>query len=74
MGAICKQKGVTLEPDAFVLLNLRGWDVNMTLLAPKLAELAGEGFGLIIPDTVYKTLGDRDENSAGDIAGLLRPL
>ena len=46
----------------------------MTLLAPKLAELAGEGFGLIIPDTVYKTLGDRDENSAGDIAGLLRPL
>ena len=71
---ICEQKGVTLEPDALVLLNLRGWDVNMTLLAPKLAEFAGERFGLIIPDPVYKTLGDRDENSAGDIAGLLRLL
>ena len=74
VGWICKQKGVTLEPDALALLNLRGWDVNMSLLAPKLAELAGERFGLIIPDPVYKTLGDRDENSAGDIAGLLRLL
>lgn len=74
VGWICKQKEVTLEPDALALLNLRGWDVNMSLLAPKLAELAGEGFGLIIPDPVYKTLGDRDENSAGDIAGLLRLL
>ena len=71
---ICEQKGVTLEPDALVLLNLRGWDVDMTLLAPKLAELAGVRFGLIIPDPVYKTLGDRDENSAGDIAALLRLL
>jgi len=71
---ICEQKGVTLEPDALVLLNLRGWDVDMTLLAPKLAELAGVRFGLIIPDPVYKTLGARDENSAGDIAELLRRL
>ena len=71
---ICEQKGVTLEPGALSLLNLRGCDANMTLLAPKLAELAEEGFGLIIPDPIYKTLGDRDENSAGDIAGLLRLL
>jgi len=71
---ICEQKGVTLEPGALSLLNLRGCDADMTLLAPKLAALAEEGFGLIIPDPIYKTLGHRDENSAKDIAELLRLL
>ncbi len=71
---VCEQKGATPEPGALTILNLRGHDVNMSILAPKLAELASSGTGLIIPDPVYKTLGDRDENSAGDVAALLRLL
>jgi hypothetical protein len=51
--------------------NLRGHNCDMTLLRPQLdQQLSEHQFELIILDPAYKVLGDRDENSNGDIAGL----
>ena len=52
--------------------NLRGHGTDLTVLLPKLGEqLCRRQFGLIIIDPIYKLLGDRDENSNGEIAGLM---
>lgn len=52
--------------------NLRGKNTDITLLRPKLEEqLDRHGYGLIILDPAYKLLGNRDENSNGDIASLM---
>ena len=52
--------------------NLRGRNTDITLLRPQLEEqLDRHGYGLIILDPAYKWLGNRDENSNGDIAGLM---
>lgn len=52
--------------------NLRGKNTDLTLLRPELeAQLNRHGYGLIILDPAYKLLGNRDENSNGDIAGLM---
>lgn len=51
--------------------NLRGHNTDMTLLRPQLDEQVQEFQPeLIILDPAYKLLGNRDENSNGDIAGL----
>ena len=58
--------------DSLALWNLRGRNADLTLLRPKLEEqLARHQFGLIIMDPAYKLLGDRDENSNGEIADLM---
>ncbi len=58
--------------DMLAFWNLRGHNADLTLLRPKLEEqLTQHEFGLIILDPAYKLLGDRDENSNGDIAGLM---
>ena len=52
--------------------NLRGKNTDITLLRPQLEnQLDRHGYGLIILDPAYKLLGNRDENSNGDIAGLM---
>jgi hypothetical protein len=52
--------------------NLRGKNTDITLLRPQLeAQLDRHGYGLVILDPAYKLLGDRDENSNSDIAGLM---
>jgi hypothetical protein len=50
-------------------LNLRGLTTDLVAMAERLKE-AAQGYELIIIDPIYKALGERDENSAGDIAGL----
>jgi hypothetical protein len=58
--------------DNLILWNLRGKNADLTLLRPQLeAELARHQFGLIILDPAYKLLGNRDENSNGEIADLM---
>ena len=55
--------------------NLRGFAADMTLLLPKLlVGIKGAGFALIVIDPIYKTLGDRDENSNADVAALLNEV
>jgi hypothetical protein len=71
---VCMVKGITLNPDEMLVWNLRGYDVEMDKLVDRLLKNLPNDLALIIPDPVYKTLGDRDENAAGDIADLLRKI
>lgn len=62
-------------PDALHLWNLRGHVKPLSVLLPELLrQIRNEGYHLIIPDPIYKTLGGRDENSAGDIGELCSEL
>jgi hypothetical protein len=54
-------------------LNLRGLTNDLVAMAGKLKE-AAKGYDMIILDPIYKALGERDENSAGDIANLCNCL
>ncbi len=57
------------------LWNLRGHGCPMTRLLPDLLRrVQGEGYSLIIPDPIYKTLDGRNENDAGDIGALCSEL
>jgi hypothetical protein len=52
--------------------HLRGKNADLTLLRPELeTHLDRHDYGLIILDPAYKLLGNRDENSNGDIASLM---
>ena len=55
--------------------NLRGYTEGIEKMAPYIIQqLMGQDYSLIIVDPVYKALGDRDENKAGDIASLCNEL
>lgn len=54
--------------------NLRGHSCDIAALRPKLEEQLQTGYDLIIVDPIYKLMGARDENSAGDIGELLNEL
>ena len=61
--------------DRLFFWNLRGHNADLTVLRPKLEEeLCRRQFGLIIIDPIYKLLGGRDENSNGEIAGLMNEV
>jgi hypothetical protein len=61
--------------DRLFFWNLRGHNADLTILRPRLEEeLCRRQFGLIIIDPIYKLLGDRDENSNGEIAGLMNEV
>ena len=48
--------------------NLRGYSCPLNKLIPELhRQIEGEGYDLIIPDPIYKTLAGRAENDNGDI-------
>lgn len=48
--------------------NLRGRSAGIEDLAPKIIhKIKSKGYGAVILDPIYKVLGNRDENSAGDI-------
>jgi hypothetical protein len=54
---------------------LRGKATDLRTLMPEIiAMLKDEGYSLIIFDPIYKGLGNRDENKAGDIASLLNEI
>jgi hypothetical protein len=58
----------------FHLWNLRGHAADISKLADKIIERAQEQYDLIILDPIYKVLGDRDENSNGQMAGLMNEI
>lgn len=73
--AVCKAKGVTLEPGQLMVWNLRGHGEGIeNLVGDLMAVLRHRKFALIIIDPIYKALGDRDENKAGDVASMLNQL
>lgn len=62
-------------PGGLHLWNLRGRSAPLTRLLPELLRrIDGEGYGLIIPDPIYKTLQGRDENNAGDIGAVCNEI
>ena len=61
--------------DRLFFWNLRGHNADLSVLRPKLEEeFCRRQFGLIIIDPIYKLLGQRDENSNGEIAGLMNEV
>jgi AAA domain/CHC2 zinc finger len=73
--AICDERQLTIQPGYFKLWNLRGHAADLSKLLPLLLQQITPGeYALIIIDPVYKTLGQRDENKAGDIANLLNQV
>lgn len=63
------------DTDNLVLWNLRGKAKDISALMPEMEmKLAGQDFKMIVVDPIYKLLGSRDENSAGDINSLMNEL
>ena len=59
----------------FDLWNLRGHATDFSALIPKiLGRIRDTGYSLILIDPIYKGLGSRNENDAGDIASLLNEV
>ena len=55
-------------PHNLHIWNLRGYSRPLSQLLPELLrQIKGEGYALIIPDPIYKTLSGKNENDAGDI-------
>jgi hypothetical protein len=73
--AICEAKGISLKKGELDVWNLRGYCTDLSTLAPQIISRARDaGYGLIILDPLYKCIGKRDENAAGDIASLLNEI
>ena len=72
---ICQKKGVTPEPGMFMCWTLRGLVDGIEKMSGEIIKrLLEENYVLIIFDPIYKALGDRDENKAGDVASMLNEL
>jgi len=74
LAAVAAAKGVT-DYFGFDLWNLRGYATDFSVLIPKILSRIKEcSYALIVLDPVYKGLGKRDENKAGDIASLCNEI
>jgi hypothetical protein len=72
---VCDERQINLESGYLKVWNLRGYAADLSKLLPELLrEIAPGDYVLIIVDPIYKLLGARDENKAGDIAGLLNEI
>jgi RecA-family ATPase len=72
---ICKKKGANPEPGMFKCWTLRGYSEGLEKMSANIIkQLLQEDYSLIIFDPIYKALGDRDENKAGDVASMLNEL
>jgi len=70
--AIKEARGMTED---FDIWNLRGEAASCELIVPLILErIRSESYGLLIIDPLYKLLGDRDENSASDMAQVMNTL
>ncbi|KAB2660607.1 MAG: AAA family ATPase, partial [Verrucomicrobia bacterium] len=67
--------GPRTQPGDFVAWNLRGVRADLLRFSVEIRERAkDEPFGLVVVDPIYKALGDRDENKAGDMGKLMDEL
>jgi hypothetical protein len=73
--SISKAMAVSIPVDGLHVWNLRGHAADLSEMMPLILErLKATAYTLIIIDPIYKVLGRRDENAAGDIAGLLNEI
>ena len=72
---IGRENRESLKRGEFSTLNLRGHAAWASDLIPRLIKKVKEGsYDLIVIDPIYKCLGGRDENSAGEIGTVLNEL
>lgn len=72
---ICRKKQAMPEPGQFRCWTLRGFSEGLEKMSANLIKiLLQEDYALIVFDPIYKALGDRDENKAGDVASMLNEL
>jgi RecA-family ATPase len=72
--AIAAAKGIA-DYSGIDLWNLRGFATDFSVLIPKiLSRVKDARYALIVLDPIYKGLGKRDENKAGDIASLCNEI
>jgi hypothetical protein len=75
LSQIAQHKDIDQPLTDFHVWNLRRHAVDLSVLAPKIIERCkNEDYALIIIDPIYKLLGDRNENAAGDVADFLNEL
>ena len=67
--SICKAREIEV-PKNFKVWSLRGISNNLVEILGRMKGNLNNGLSLMCIDPIYKALGDKDENSAGDI-GLL---
>lgn len=70
---VSKARGLTDEQvNDFDVWTLRGHAADLTLIRPLIEKhIDGKGYQAIILDPNYMLMGERDENSAGDMASLM---
>ena len=72
---ICRKKGTMPDAGQFKCWTLRGFSEGLEKMSANLIKiLLQEDYVLIVFDPIYKALGDRDENKAGDVASMLNEL
>ncbi len=73
---ISNAKGVSMDAVGRIdVWNLRGHAADLSVLVEEIIkQLKSNKYSLIIFDPLYKVLGSRDENSAGDINSLMNEL
>lgn len=75
MQKLATARGLQVKRGRFRPWNLRGYAADLSTIIPEIIRQAeSEAFSLIVLDPIYKVLGDRDENAAGDIGGLLNEI
>jgi hypothetical protein len=71
---ISRAKGIALTAGLLDVWNLRGYAADLSLLIGEILARVGQRYVMIIIDPIYKCLGSRDENKAGDIGSLLNEI
>lgn len=73
--AISDAKGIDLPSRNLYIWNLRGRAQALENIRPTFTRvMANANFSMVILDPIYKTLGNRDENAAGDINSLMNEM
>lgn len=72
---VARARRIKIDANQLMVWNLRGHAADLSDLLGKIVETAGSSkFELIVIDPIYKVLGNRDENRAGEIASLLNEI
>ena len=66
--------GLDGVPKNLKVWSLRGQTNDLSLVLDAMKERMTNGCALLVVDPIYKALGDRDENSAGDIGQLMNEV
>ena len=71
---VCKAMGLDGVPKNLKVWSLRGQTNDLSIVLDAMKERMNNGCALLVVDPIYKALGDRDENSAGDIGLLMNEV